>query len=73
MKATTKNIEKYRGQKVWALIFVSGTKNIKYLNIVTDLGVNNTCSGGFGNGIISNFIPFIDGFKIRYERLWKQC
>ena len=51
MKATPSNISKFQGQKVWALIFVSGTKNIKYLNIVSDLGINNSCSGGYGNGI----------------------
>ena len=71
MKATTSNISKFQGQKVWALIFVSGTKNIKYLNIVSDLGINNSCSGGYGNGIITNFVPFKDKFKVRFDSLYQ--
>ena len=70
MKATSSNILKFQGQKVWALIFVSGGKNIKYLNLVTDLGVNNSCSGGYGDGIITNFVPFTNKFKIRFNSLY---
>lgn len=68
MKATPKNIRKFQGQKVWAIIL---TPKGKYLNIVDNLGIDNSCSGGLGNGIITNFIPFIKGFKRRYNILTK--
>ena len=69
MKATPSNIAKFQGQKVFALIFVNSGK--KYLNIVSDLGINNSCSGGYGNGIITNFVPFKNKFKIRFNSLYK--